>query len=298
MAIMTSFDGNFEISSIVFSPAVILPDQETTYTISIKNVSGRRINNMHAEMKMYYRDTTGNVRPSQTILMYGAGGFELKNISWAANAIKTFTGVFKAKPLSSYPADTETRTIPLFKGSDAGYSPSYGGDETLGLMLNITTDASFSDGSNSDLFFNLRGENSEHLLVLDARYNPTISVFDAERSKGMDPDDEGENLLATLALATSASAKLEYLGLELRYRAKGDDSAEWNVINLTSIMAAALSDTVVTLISALFEKNTDWDVRLWFGDQYESVSTTVVVSRAFANVHLSGATTEKYSIAH
>lgn len=291
MAIMTSFNSNFEISEIKFNPAVILPGQETTYTVAIKNTSGRRINNMYANMKMFYRDTSGTVRQSQSVLVFGAGGFEFKNISWAANATKTFTGAFKVVPSPSYPIDTETRTIPLFKGSEAGYPADYGGNETFGLALDFTTDITFSDGSNSDIFFNLRGENSEYLLVLDARYNPTITVFDAERSNDVDPDDEGENLLATLALATSASAKLEYLRLELRYRARGNTSEAWRVIDVTNVMSAALSRTIVTLISEIFEKNTDWDVMLWFGDQYESVSSAVVVSRAFANVHLSGAST-------
>lgn len=291
MAIMTSFKKNFEITALSFSPAVILPDQETAYSITVKNISGRKITSMRAELKMYYAATDGSAHGSNAVLVYGGSGYEFKSISWAANASKTFTGIFKLLPLSAYPMDSDTRIVPLFKGSDAGYSESYGGDETLGLMLDFTTNATFADGSNSDLFFNLRGENSEYLVVLDAKYQPAITLFDAERSAGVDPNDEGENLLATLALATSAAAKPENLSLELRYRARGDSTAPTNVIDITSVMTSALDNTIVTLINDIFEKNTDWDVTLWFGDQYENATAAIVVSRAFANVHLSGAST-------
>jgi len=291
MAIMTSFEKNFEITALSFSPAVILPDQETAFSITVKNTSGKKITSMRADMGMYYAAEDGTVHKSTTVTLYGGSGFDFQSISWAANASKTFTGTFKLLPLSAYPMDSDTRIVPLFKGSDVGYPESYGGDETLGLMLDFTTNATFTDGSNSDLFFNLRGENSEYLVVLDAKYQPAITLFDAERSAGVDPNDEGENLLATLALATSAAAKPENLSLELRYRARGDSTAPINVIDITSVMTDALEDTIVTLINDLFEKNTDWDVTLWFGDQYENATAAIVVSRAFANVHLSGAST-------
>lgn len=291
MAIMTSFEKNFEITALSFSPAVILPDQETTYSITVKNTSGRKITGMRADMGMYYATKDGAVRKSATVVLYGGSGFDFQSISWASNATKTFTGTFKLSENDLNLMSSETRTIPLFKGSDAGFSSSYGGNETLGMMLSFTTNVTFVDGSNSDLFFNIRGENSEYLLVLDAKYKPAITIFDAERSSGADPDDEGENLLATIGLSVSSEAKLEYLGLELRYRARGDSTSPTNVIDITSAMTEALDNTILTLINNLFEKNTDWDVTLWFGDQYENATAAIVVSRAFANVHLSGAST-------
>lgn len=292
MAIFTSVQGYFEISAIEFSPAVILPDQETTYTVTVKNVSGKRINNMYADMHMYYRDTAGGIRQSRRVLVYGAGGYEFEAISWAANDTKTFTGVFKMTPSSSYPVSNATRIVPLFKGSDVGYPLDYGGNETLGLMLGFTTDATFADGSAGDSFFNLRGENSEYLTVLDASYQPEITTFEVGRfSDEVEYKDEGENMLVTLALSTTMEAIPERLRLELRYRAMADVSAPVKIINLTSLMYEALASTIVHLISDLFDKNTAWDITLWFGDQYEACELKRELPRSFANVHLSGAST-------
>lgn len=291
MAVFTSFNKNFEVTAISFSPNIITVGEETSYSISIKNVSGKKISGMYAQMKLFYKATDGKVHGSNSVFVYGGSGYDLKSISWASGSTKTFTGKFVFMPTSAYPPNIDTRLLPLYKGSDAGYSAAFGGNERLGLMLNITTNATFNDGSNTDLFFDLRGENSEYLLVLDAKYKPAITIFDAERSSGADPDDEGENLLATIGLSVNSEAKLEYLGLELRYRARGDSTAPTNVIDITSVMTSALDNTIVTLINDIFEKNTDWDVTLWFGDQYENATAAIVVSRAFVNVHLSGAST-------
>lgn len=291
MAVFTSFDKNFEVTAISFSPNIIAVGEETSYSISIKNVSGKKISSMYAQMKLFYKATDGKVHGSNSVFVYGGPGYDLKSISWTSGSTKTFTGKFIFSPVAAYPPDIDTRLLPLFKGSDAGYSESFGGNERLGLFLNITTNATFGDGSNTDSFFDLRGENSEYLYVIDARYTPSIAIFAAERSTGSEPNDEGENLLADIALGKSAAARPEFMTLYLYYCDKATPVSDPAAVNLTSWIPSALAGEIQTVISETLNKNADWDLVLWFGDQYESAAAAIVVSKSFANVHLSGAST-------
>lgn len=291
MAVFTSFDKNFEVTAISFSPNIITAGEETSYSISIKNVSGKKISSMYAQMKLFYKATDGKVHGSNSVFLYGGPGYDLKSISWASGSTKTFTGKFVFMPISAYPPNIDTRLLPLYKGSDAGYSAAFGGNERLGLMLNITTNTTFNDGSNTDLFFDLRGASSEYLYVIDARYTPSIAIFAAERSAGSEPNDEGENLLADIALGKSAAARPEFMALYLYYRDKATPVADPATVNLTSLIPSALAGEIQTVISETLNKNADWDLVLWFGDQYESAAAAIVVSKSFANVHLSGAST-------
>lgn len=291
MAVFTSFNKNFEVTAISFSPNIITVGEETSYSISIKNVSGKKISGMYAQLKLFYKATDGKVHGSNSVFVYGGPGYDLKSISWASGSTKTFTGKFVFMPISAYPPDIDTRLLPLYKGSDAGYSAAFGGNERLGLMLNITTNTTFNDGSNTDLFFDLRGASSEYLYVIDARYTPSIAIFAAERSAGSEPNNEGENLLADIALGKSAAARPEFMTLYLYYRDKATPVADPAAVNLTSLIPSALSGEIQTVISETLNKNADWDLVLWFGDQYESAAAAIVVSKSFANVHLSGAST-------
>lgn len=291
MAIFTSFGKNFEITEISFAPNIITIDEETAYTFKIKNVSGKKISAMYAQIKLYYRAIDGKVYGSNAMFVYGGPTYDLKSISWTSGSTKTFTGKFAFSPVAAYPPDIDTRLLPLFRGSDAGYSESFGGNERLGLFLNITTNATFSDGGNTDSFFDLRGENSEYLSVIDARYTPSITTFAAERSNGAEVNDEGENLLANIALAKSAAARPEFMQLYLYYQDKARPDTDPYAVSLTSLIPSALAAEIGTVISEILGKNSDWDLVLWFGDKYESVTARFFVSRAFANVHLSGAST-------
>lgn len=126
--------------------------------------------------------------------------------------------------------------------------------------------------------------------LLDARYMPDIKAFDAERSVGSEPDDEGENLIAEIRLSAGAKAKPDRLSLKLRYKDAQDDNAAWNTLSLSSSLKnQALNDAVFSTITETFQKNTDWTVELIFGDSHESKTKSITVPKSFANVHLSGA---------
>lgn len=292
MAIFTSFKKYFEITGLSFNSNIITVGEETNYSISIKNVSGKKISSMRADMRLYYKATDDTVRGSESATVY-SGNLEYGygSISWENGATKTFTGKFTFVPAAAYPPNITTRLLQLFKGSDAGYSESYGGNERLGLTLNISTNATFSDGSNTDIFFDLRGENSEHLYVIDARYKPSIITFMSERSIESIPNDEGENLLMNIHLGKSIAAKPEVMSLYLYYQNRENPTVEPFVVTLTGKIEDALASEIQEVLYKTLDKNSDWDLLLWFGDKYESTTMSFFVSRAFANVHLSGAST-------
>jgi len=286
MAIFTSAERCFEVTAISFSPAVIAFGEETSYSITVKNVSGKKISSMYAGFRLYFKDASGVVRGGIYEYMYGGPSYAMQAISWASGTSRTFTG--KIRAYGSYDVSRETRLIPIFRGSDAGYTSH--ADEPLGLMLDFTTNVDFPFGGNSDQFFNLRGTDSEYLKVFDSRYGPTIPKFNAERSTGSTPDDEGENLLAGMKLALADWTHANRMRLQLRYRNKAL-GGEYAGIDLSLYMQAALAGETIAVVTETFDKNSDWELVLWYGDEYESAAAALVLSRAFANVHLSGAST-------
>ena len=177
MALLTSENGYFEITELTFSPRVITVGEETTYNITIKNTSGKKITKMYATLALYYPDAQGRISSSTAAYLYGGSGFELESISWSANGSKTFTGSFKftTSNYSTYLPNITTRLMPIFDAT------SYTGGQKRSMILQIVTNADFANGTNYDNFYNLRGDNSEYLAVIDARYNPKISVFSADR---------------------------------------------------------------------------------------------------------------------
>lgn len=283
MAIFTSHNGNFQVEAISFTPDVIAKGEEVSYSISIKNISGKNITRLIMGMRLRFKDRDGVVRSSDDSRVFGQLPLESSPGYWNNGQTVTFTGSFKLT--SYYELDNSARVLPVYRASDVGYD----GDGDVGLVLDITTDAVLNGMQNSDLFYNLRGANSEYLTVLDGRYTPAIPVFAAERSSGETSDDEGENLLTSLRLTLSDRAFPERLLLLLRYRDKA--GAANGVMDISSLMDAALTDETTTLIRETFDKNTDWKLSLWFGDTYESAEAEIEVPKSFANVHLSGAST-------
>lgn len=284
MALFASHNGNFQVEAISFSPNVITMGEKTSYSISIKNVSGRNITRLIMDMHLRFLDKNGVAQSSNTSRVFGSYPLENSLGYWNNGQTVTFTGVFELS--SIYELDNSTRVIPTYKAADVGYI----GEEDIGLMLHITADGMFSNSmTNTDAFYNLRGPNSEYLTVIDGRYKPSISVFDVERSTGENPDDEGENLLTAVRLSLSDKAFSDRLRLWLRFEDK--TSSYTGEIDLSSLINPALKEEMVALIRETFDKSADWKISLWFGDSYESAEEKRDVPKSFTNVHLSGAST-------
>lgn len=296
MAIFASSEKQFEITALSFAPNSITFNEETSYSITVKNLTGRKITQMRAVMHLSFRDVNGKPTFGNAVDVYSGtleAGF--KSISWAAGKTYTFTGKFKAPGTPS----KDDRRIPTVLGSEIGFGSS--SNEVFGLSLFFTAEEIFSTGRNTDYFTNLRGENDEYLKVYDARYVPTISAFSAVRSKGSVENDEGENVLSTIKLALQDSAHYERLSLCLRYRDKAIGGA-YTELDISDLMKPALENEIIVPIERAIDaaskeylvlgKDSDWDMQLLYGDDFEMATSPVkepfVLPRAFANVHLSG----------
>lgn len=286
---MTSANGYFEVTALSFSPRIITVGEETTYSITVKNTSGKKITKMYALMALYYPDMEGRVSSSSDVYVHGGPSFDMTSISWAANASKTFTGTFKftTSSYSTYLPNITTRLMPIFDAA------SYTGGQKRGMLLQIVTDANFANAKNYDNFYNLRGDNSEYLAVIDARYNPKISVFSAERCVDGVQHDEGENALVSLKVKLPDDAISDGFAMKFYYAQDTKASTDSSVIDLTPFISTALTGITssTTLITQTFSKANDWGLMVVFGDEYESAAARADLARAFANVHLSGCDT-------
>jgi len=131
------------------------------------------------------------------------------------------------------------------------------------------------------------------VTYLNASYKPVIECFSVERSANGLPDDSGENLLLTARLSLSEAADASALRLRLHYAEDGAATSDSPAIDLTDSIAALLGGVTddTSIIRKTFSNSADWSFLLVFGDDYESASSGASVSEAFANFHLSGAST-------
>ena len=288
---VTSADGKIELVSFKMYPDKLKYGDEATFEITLKNLVGSSINDFKAYMRLSYPivsqyysswDTEpavlyGNLRQTDTYNYV----VDLSSISWAKNATKTFTGTFKFLPhtgIDLYLPDASKR-FQAYSGNG-----SYNG-------LHIYVQGNYNSNTNyafSSYFSNL--ENVCDIRFLDAFYEPDIVKFDAIRSNGTEINDEGTNLLLTILLNKNEKARAEIMSMHLYYKNSATPDSEQTRKDLTSYINAALSGEVQIVITDTFPTNADYDIYLWFGDQYESIDYPLYVSRAFANVHLSGKT--------
>lgn len=290
MAVFTSHNGYFEITSISFAPKVIVYGEETAFSITIKNVSGKRITKMCVDMRLYYPNAIGGVSSTPETYLYGSFPSQMSSVSWANNTERTFTGKFKFETYrgSDYQPNITSRLAPLYDIS----TNAIGTDR--GMVVSITTDATFGNGVNYDNFYNVRGRNSEYLAVIDAWYRPAVTVFAASRcgTNGL-PDDEGVNALTSLKLYLPNNADTSGFTLKFYSAADADVTEDSSPTILTSYIPIALAGITdsSTLITQSFGAGNDWEFMVVFEDAYERAIGYTDLPRAFANVHLSGCDT-------
>ena len=129
--------------------------------------------------------------------------------------------------------------------------------------------------------------------LLDALYSPAIEAYRLERCIDGVPNDEGESLLSTIKLGLAEKARQALLSLKLYYSESAPAAADSDFIDLSSSipdLIGGITDSA-ELIAQTFGNTANWNFLLVFGDEYESAVAAFSLSRAFANMHLSGATT-------
>lgn len=129
--------------------------------------------------------------------------------------------------------------------------------------------------------------------LYDTFYAPAVEAFQLERSMDGVPNDEGETLLTTMKLGIGEEYRLELLSLKIYYAENAAATTSSPFIDLTASIPDLLTGVAdsAELITQTFVNISNWNFLLVFGDAYESASAAFSVSRAFANVHLSGKST-------
>lgn len=151
------------------------------------------------------------------------------------------------------------------------------------VQLTVTT--SFSDGTSKSAAQNF-------VKLYDGHYAISIGEFALVRALNGAPNDEGESLLTDLKITLDAALGTADASMRLYY-AEGDTVDEsGNVIDLTAHIAAAQTGlTAAQIIAQTFSNGSDWAFLLVLSNGLESVSARTTLGKAFANVHLSGAST-------
>lgn len=136
---------------------------------------------------------------------------------------------------------------------------------------------------------------TDDLRIINCRFAPRIPIFSLERAVGTQSNDEGENVITDLRLAISAAEHdyTRFLSAKIYY-AQGDAvSAADAALDITgrigSLFSGAVDDS--TIIPGTYSNGSDWAFMVEFGDEHEKAYAHSALFRAFANMHLSGATT-------
>lgn len=150
----------------------------------------------------------------------------------------------------------------------------------------VKTTAKYKDGT----FFTDMEATLPNVHVLNHRYSPQVRKFFLERALDGQPNDEGEDVLTTLKLTLSDDTKTDFMRLNLYYAENDMPTEESPSVDLTARIPELLNGVVDSpdLIFNSFSNASNWNFMLMFGDEYENSGLRTGISKAFANVHLSG----------
>jgi len=272
------------ISSYSISKSPLAAGDSFTLTITAKNNMGLKAEEISLSGVAEYKFE--NVWGESDQVSHGIFDRITRAVSWGNNTTKTFTFNLKVHDnmweiLQELKAEADSKLAEgaapvnirsssikwILTAHSAGTEDNFAGE---------TDSASFTTG-----------------VLLDWRYAPKVDVFALERIMDGVPNDEGVNLMADMKLSADERAQTELFTLKLHYAEGASASTSSPYIDLTAHIPDLLSGVTdsTTLISETFANNLNWNFLLVFGDTYESVQARTTVPRAFANLHLSGAST-------
>lgn len=279
MALPTSDKGYFTVTALSLTPSVAAIGETVQFSVTIQNSSGKKISSCYIRMTGSYPSTdapSGVGQISSNVYLHGGPSFAMASISWSNGSSETFTGSF-----------TWTKGFYALDDSNYVLSPS-----SANILLEIVTNADFSDGSNNDNIRNLCGSSGEYLHLLSKRDNPRVTM-DMWRT----PDDESSSVATTINITSDVSSSVfqsRGYSAKLYYSSTNnpptisDSTATLNV-TIAQMLAGITGST--SAITTTFSNGSDWYILLVVSNGYESNSATCSIPRAFANLHLSGCTT-------
>ena len=302
-----SYLGHIQITALSFAPSAIAVGESTQMTITLKNTSGRALSGLSATLNAFYRTAAVDALGRNYGAFFRGGALNIDSkysgfggVSWANNATMTITQTLTFVPDDeTYGAIDDSGRLVLTAESDGrtvGYlvNPSTGqyDDALIGSAVGLNIQW-YSSTYGNDVFLDISGGYGGDLVLLSHRWSPAASLSLQRGLADGTPSDEGERLLLTAQLGKSQYADVSGMACRLYYASGAAPTTASSYVDLTSSIAALLAGVTddVSLVTQTFANGQDWYFLLWFGDAYESASASASVSRAFANLHLSGAST-------
>lgn len=115
--------------------------------------------------------------------------------------------------------------------------------------------------------------------VLSTRWNPTITAFSGQRYDQASGTVSDESPVVSMQIqGTAASA----MTVTVRFFENG--------VEATNLRRTATSASFNFSGNYTLSAGSNWEIKITYGDKYETAENSLTIARAFANVHLSGAT--------
>ena len=262
---------DYEISNVTLSHNRLVIGDTVSVGFTLKNTRGKNTKIERIGVALVAKS------PDSTLYTLGVASIKVQEaVSISYNASKDFRYIAKIEDTAAYPhanllkelhANPAVRALPVALRIVVGYV----GESGMGGNQHPISDA----------------------YIMRSRCAPIIDKFELKRAINGAENDEGENLLSTLKLSMADTAEAGNMRLMLHYAQGNDATQENTAINLSPLVEHMLGGVVddPALITRTFSNGHDWGFLLMFGDEYESVTASTDIARAFANLHLSGAST-------
>ena len=257
------------ISNVSVSPSYVTFGETMTVSFKVTNTSGEKILKLQTSMVMQKKDFDGVGGSGSSMVIDGStAGSDGYTVNLANGAALTMNYVFSPNAMQSKFLEWQAENpgvhaVPLYLNVSALYK----GDVREYTRVNVT-------------------------MLADRRYTLRIDGFDVARSRDGVVNDEGENILTDLNVTLDEDWGADKATM-LLYYAEGDVANENDdMLDLTALIPQAQAGlTASDVIAQQFSNGSDWALMLVLSNGLESVSVRTTLARAFANVHLSGAST-------
>ena len=280
---LASRKGYFELVEMSASPSVAKLGESVRLTLSLRNTSGAAITRSYITVTPCYRSLDGEMSAMPTAYVLGreSASFDPADFvvacAWAKGAVKTFTATVSFSPACAAGSDQYPDM------SAHGMRADVSG---RGLLLTVYRNTA------ADSFFDISGGYTCPAVV-DERWQPSIAMSVRRGLVSGAASDEGERLLLSAKLDANAYADATRMRCRLHYAQGAPATAESSSIDLTDAIPALMAGVQdeAALVTRAFSNGVDWHFLMVFGDDYEAATAAGSLGRAFANLHLSGATT-------
>ena len=269
---MASASVGVSVLSVELAGMGIAPGEKAAFRLKVESFGAGAVTGLSMQLVCLYSGGEAPVCESVNLA-----------VNVPNNAAREYTVIFRA-------LDADSGAFAWMRGNSARAAGDAGSLNAAGqVVLRCAWTAANAHGSADHTV-------SEHgVYLIDRRCVPAIGAFSMERCNDSGAaDDEGEKLLVGIRLSVKDDTWLSNMTCHLYYAQDGGEVTELSrYVDLTDQISALLAGVQdsTTLVPLSVSRTSDWHFLLVFGDGWEQAGGGLEISRAFANLHLSGAST-------